>query len=317
MHRFSRYPSACVVALLLAATAGAQSNLPSGSDPKPEDGVGFVLRMFERKPIVAIADLPGCEELHRFLRTLVQTSDFRLKVGTIVVDFGNPALQPLIDRYVLDGELVPESVLRHVWDDTTESPNLTWDSPVYAQFFDAVRAANLAAPKEKRIRVVLGDAPILWRKVQTTEQWLAFTGQAREQALAERLNEVLNKQQRALVIAARSHLLRTPGETMNAYALIEKAHPGQVFVVVPQSRFGARDMYKQIEAREETMPVGSIVVVRDTWLGSVPVSDDPKSQHLQDAAGRQVGPAKPRGEADKVLDARGGTGLPARSQLVQ
>jgi hypothetical protein len=228
MQCFSRYPSACMAALLLAATAGAQSKLPSGSDPKPEEGVGFVLRMFERKPIVAIADLPGCAELHRFLRTLVQTPDFHLRIGTIVVDFGNPALQPLIDRYVLDGELVPESVLRHVWDDTTESPNLTWDSPVYAQFFDAVRAVNLAAPKEKRVRVVLGDAPILWRKVRTKEQWRAFTGQAREQALAERLNEVLNKQQRALVIAAPSHLLRTSGETMNTRALVEKAYPGQV-----------------------------------------------------------------------------------------
>ena len=284
MHRFHRDLCASLIALALASTVSSQPNLPPGQDLQPEKGVEFVLKMFERKPIVAIADLPGCEELHRFLRTLVQTPDLSTKIGTIVVDFGNPVLQPVIDRYVMDGELVPESVLRHVWDDTTESPSLTWDSPVYAQFFDIVRAVNLAVPKEKRIRVVLGDGPIVWRKVQTSEQWLTLTKEAREQALAEKINEVLNKQQHALVIAARSHLLRNTGVTMNTRTVVERSHPDQVFVIVPQSRFGERDLYKQIEMREENMPTQSIALLQNTWLGSVLISDDPDSGRLQDVA---------------------------------
>jgi hypothetical protein len=107
--------------------------------------------------------MPGCEELHEFIRTLVQSTSFRAKAHTIVVDFGNPRLQPVIDRYVVEGALVPASVLRRIWDDTTESPSLTWDSPVYAQFFDAVRTANLGVPRAERIRVVLGDTPMVWR----------------------------------------------------------------------------------------------------------------------------------------------------------
>ena len=273
-----------VAALLLTATVSAQTHLPPGHDLEVSDGVQFVLNIFDRHSIVAISDLPGCEELHQFLQTLVQSPGFRSKVNVVVVDFGNPIFQSVVDRYVVDGELMPESVLRHVWDDTTESPSLTWDSPVYAQFFDAIRAANLAVPKERRIHVVLGDVPIRWRKVKTKEQWLAFRGQAREQALAEKVDEILNRHERALVVAARSHLLHVPGDSTNARALIEKTHPGQVFFVIPESRFGAGDVYKEIEAREAKIPTDSIALLQDTWLGSVPVADGESSECLQQAA---------------------------------
>jgi hypothetical protein len=276
-----------MAALLFAAFVArvwAQPSLPSGHDLQPTDGVEFVLKMFDRYPIVAITDMPGCQELHQFLRTLVQSPDFRSRVSTIIVDFGNPLLQPVIDRYVLNGELVPESVLRHVWDDTTESPDLTWDSPVYAQFFDAVRTVNLVTPKEKRIRVVLGDAPIRWRTVQTKQQWLALTGRAREQALADRVTEVLTHEQRALVVGAPSHLLRRQALIVNARALVEEARPGQFLAVMSQTRLGGGDLYRRIEAREGQIPTGNIAMVHDTWLGAVPLSGNPGSPHVEDAA---------------------------------
>lgn len=275
---------ASAAALLWTATVSAQSHLPPGQNLEASDGIEFVLNNFNRHPIVAIADLPGCEEFHQFLRTLLQSPDFRSKVNIVLVDFGNPIFQSMVDRYVVDGELTPETVLRHVWDDTSESPSLTWDSPVYAEFFDAIRAANLAMSKEKRIHVLLGGAPILWRKVKTKEQWLAFMGQAREQALAEKVNEILNRHERALVVAAQSHLLRFSSDSMNARALIEKTYPGQVFVVIPQSRFGRGNVYKQIEGREANIPEGSIALLQDTWLGSVAVSDEASSRPLQEAA---------------------------------
>lgn len=285
MNRFQSYLCVCLIAAMIGPAAEAQAQLPSGQDPHPEDGVAFVLKAFDRSPVVAVADLPGCEALHRFLRRLIQAPEFRQKTRSIVVDFGNSIFQPVIDRYVLNGELVPADVLRHVWDDTTESPNLTWDSPVYTQFFDAVRTINLTLPKEGRIRVVLADAPILWRKVQTRDQWLAFAGQAREEALAEKVNELLNQHQSALVISARPHLLRTSSATpMNARALVENAHPHQILVVVPQSRFGGRDLYKQIEARQSTWRAESITMLQENWLGLVPLSSEPNSPRLQDVA---------------------------------
>src|SRR5438132_3066032 len=104
---------------------------PSGPDPHPLPGVEFILKSFDQYPAVGIGDLPGCEEAHDFIRSLIRNPAFPSKVDDIVVDFGNPLMQPVVDRYLLEGELVPRGVLRRVWDDTTRSVDLTWDSPVY------------------------------------------------------------------------------------------------------------------------------------------------------------------------------------------
>src|SRR2546430_5762097 len=70
MNMFSlRNWCAPVAALLLTATVSAQPHLPPGHDLEVSDGVQFVLNSFDRHSIVAISDLPGCEELHQFLQT--------------------------------------------------------------------------------------------------------------------------------------------------------------------------------------------------------------------------------------------------------
>jgi uncharacterized protein (TIGR03435 family) len=259
-----------------AGTGWSQPALPAGADPQPVDGIDFVLRAFEKYPIVAIGDLPGCEEFHDFVRALVRTRAFPSKVNDIVVDFGNPLYQPLVDRYVLEGELTPREVLRHVWDDTTESPFLTWDSPVYAEFFDALRAINLNLPKDKRIHLILADAPISWRKIESRQQWLDLRGAAREQALASRIGEILSKQRRALVIGKASHFYRG--------SQVERAIRGQMISILPQGRFGAGDTYKLIESREAGMPERVIATLPNAWLGAVPVDARPRSPRLASVA---------------------------------
>jgi len=172
MNRVVRDLPVCAFILTFVLTVRGQAVPSDGPNPKFTGGVEFVVKAFDQFPIVAIADLPACDEFHRFLRTLIESPAFGPKVHNIIVDFGNPLLQPVLDRYLIDRELTPNSALRHVWDDTTESPDLTWDSPLYAELFDTLRAVNLGLPKEQRLRVTLADAPILWRKTQTKEQWL-------------------------------------------------------------------------------------------------------------------------------------------------
>jgi uncharacterized protein (TIGR03435 family) len=264
--------------LAVAPRAWSQSTLPAGADPQPVNGIEFVVDALDKYPIVAIGDLPGCEELHEFIRTLVRTPAFQAKASDIVVEFGNPLFQPLIDRYVLDGELTPRDTLRHVWDDTTESPFLTWDSPVYEEFFDAVRAVNMSLEKDKRIHVILADAPIVWRTIQNREQLLGYTGLKREQALAAKIGEVLSKHRRALVISAAPYVYRTSS--------IWKASAGQALSLLPQGRFGSGDAYKLIEARQSQFSAPAAAMVHDTWLGAVPLdsgANSPRLDRLVDA----------------------------------
>ena len=265
------------VGVILAASAlWSQQGLPAGAELQPVKGVEFVLKSFDKYPVVAIGDLPGCEELYGFLRTLVRAPEFAGKVNDIVVDFGNPLYQAAADRYVLDGELTPRAVLRHIWDDTTESPFLTWDSPVYAEFLDAVRAVNLGLPKEKRLRVILADAPISWRKIENRRQWLDLRGAAREQALASRIGEVLANHRRALAIGAAAHFYR--GGT------VEQAIRGRLLTILTQGRLGTADTYQRIEAREARVPEGAIAALAHTWLGGIPVDARAGSPHLESVA---------------------------------
>src|SRR5260370_32942687 len=101
-------------------------------------------------------------------------------------------MQAVVNRYLQEGELTPRGVLRRVWDDTTRSVDLTWDSPVYEQFFDAVRSVNAGLQSDKKVHVVLADAPIDWTRVKQKEDLAPFI-ELRAKTLADGVNGVMTK----------------------------------------------------------------------------------------------------------------------------
>lgn len=240
------------------------------------------MKALEEYPIVGIADLRGCVEVHAFIKELILGGPLIGKINDIIVDFGNPRFQPVLDRFVLSGEMVPRAVLRHVWDDTTESLDLTFDSPVYQEFFDAVRSVNLTLSPKQKIRVVLGDSPVDWDHVRNKNDLDSFLGQMRSETLADKVNAVLSEGRRALLITAAREQFRsgTPG---NARSLLEKQHPGQFISILPQGRFGAADTYKKIEAMESSWQPNTIARIKDTALAEVKTSGDSGSPALGDA----------------------------------
>ena len=150
------------LALLLFAPAVAAAAIPPGPDPTPVDAYAGVLRQFGQRPLVAFLETHGSAQQHGFLRELVSRPDFD---ADVVVEFGSARYQVTIDRYVR-GERVPLSSLSRVWRRTTQDSGV-WNDPIYAQFFRVVRAANLKRAPERRIRVLLGDPPIDWRRIKT------------------------------------------------------------------------------------------------------------------------------------------------------
>jgi hypothetical protein len=221
-----QFPGRCLattVAFLLPALLHSQNF--SRPDPRPLPGVEFVLRSFDRYQVVGIGDLPGCEEAHDFILSLIRNPAFPAKVDDIVVDFGNPLLQSELDRYLLEGELLPRGVLRRVWDETTRAIDLTWDSPVYERFFDAVRSVNAGLSSDKRIHVVLADAPIDWTAVRQKGDLAQFVA-LRAKTLADSVNSILAKGRHALVISFAGQQART-GVPNNARVRIESVNSGK------------------------------------------------------------------------------------------
>ena len=172
---------------------------------QPEDAVTAILAAFEKHSVVALGEgAHGNEEGHAFRLALLRDRRFTSTVNDILVEFGSGRYQQLMDRFV-NGEDVSRDELRHVWQDTTVEGTV-WDRPIYEEFFRAVREVNASLEPGRRLRVLLGDAPIVWEQVRTRED-LRHWGMKKDRFAGETIKkEVLANGRRVLVIYGDGHL---------------------------------------------------------------------------------------------------------------
>jgi hypothetical protein len=265
------------LALLVLAPA-VSAAIPPGPDPIPVEPYAGILGQFEQRPLVAFLESHGSAPQHRFLRSLVARPEFGRTVDAVVVEFGSARYQVTIDRYVR-GARVPLSSLSKVWTRTTQDSGV-WNDPIYHEFFRAVRAANAQRPAGERIRVLLGDPPIDWRRIRTRmcprrpgptchDYWI---GRRTEHYASVVLDKVLARGQRALLIAGVFHLIRPPaGGHLNETGILERRYPGSVFTVKPHESWAGPD-WEELDRRLAAWPVPSLAVTRGTWLGALNAS---------------------------------------------
>jgi hypothetical protein len=178
-----------------------------GQPPKvrlPDEAAGLdgitrtLISAFDQADVVALGEAHE-RKLDSDLRiALVRHPDFANKVGSIVVEFGSTSEQSTLDRYIR-GENISQAQLAQVWKTTTQAANGIWDSPVYADFFAAVRDVNSRLSADARIRVFGGDPG-------------PGDNRSRETAAVAVLKEqVLQKHGKALMIYVAAHFYRTMG----------------------------------------------------------------------------------------------------------
>ena len=138
------------------------------------------------------------EQGHAFRLSLIRDPRFATTVNDIVVECGNFRYQDLMDRFVR-GDDVPYDALRRVWQNTTQ-PDSLWDTPIYEEFFRAVRAVNASLAKERQLRVLLGDPPIDWDSVHSKNDYGRWDRDGHPAELIRR--EVLAKGRRMLACDA-------------------------------------------------------------------------------------------------------------------
>ena len=286
MTTIAQIASLASLALLcfgMRTESGALSS-PEAHVAQP-DAIGSVLAAFETHPIVAITESHWNVEIHEFLRSLASDPRFRKTVDDIVVEFGCASHQGVLDRYIA-GEDVSIEELRPVWRDTAVSPQMTWDAPVYARFFETIREVNLAAARdgdEDRLRVLAGDPPIDWSEIDEREQLLALYNDPQLERdvhfsrVVER--EVLARGRRALLISGSGHLTRrnlwvppapNPSPDTTTVHLLRN-HPESVFVI---KTLGTRVLeHEQLVARLSGLAIPSITLLKSHWLGDWPASD--------------------------------------------
>ena len=258
----------------------------SVKDATPLEPVAAVLNAFHTHKIVALDEgdhnnLQGYE----FRMALIHHPEFPGLVNDIVVESGNSLYQDVMDKFVA-GEDVPYDSLRRVWQDTTQ-PHDIWDKPIYEEFFRAVRTLNSGPPKERRLRVLLGDPPVDWATIHARSD---FPGRPDSFPAELIRREVLAKGRRALIVYGGMHLQRhdfahnyEPSEGI--VEVLERNSPGLVFSIWTNTFTDLQTMQLSVSS----WPVPSLTILNGTLLG---VQDFavyyPFSIYLKDKNGKFV-----------------------------
>jgi uncharacterized iron-regulated protein len=229
--------------------------------PSPTNAVEAIIQAFDNYSVVALGEcIHGEQKYYDFVISLIQHPPFQSKVNYIAVEIGNALYQIIVDKYVSGQEVSPDQ-LRQVWRNHTCSYQ-TLDSALYEPFYSAVRDVNHFLPESRHLRVLLGDPPIDWAKMNKLTDWQPFVMQ-RDQHFARIIeDEVLSKGSKVLLIAGTGHILRPEQE--HVVSLIEKSHPGTTFVI---ATYGGPDRTSEMDELFSSWPVASIGLVKDTWLG--------------------------------------------------
>jgi hypothetical protein len=219
--------------MILASTVLALSL--SAAAPS-SDAIAGLAKVYDSHPLIFMGEWHRNAQQHVFLRELIGDPRFLCRTDDIVIESGNARLQPVADAWASGGD-VSEADLVGMYRET-EVP-FAWNAPMYRQFYETVREVNAKHLCPHPVRLVLGDPPFDWAKIGTADDLRKVEDRDRFLAgVVER--EVLAKKHRALMISGALHALRKypkrePGgdgfDEPSAAQLIEKKHPGSLFIV--------------------------------------------------------------------------------------
>jgi len=205
--------------------------------------------------------------------TLALIRDRRLStvVNDLVVEDGNARYQGLMDRYIR-GEAVPFSELRQVWENQAVPQSAIGRDTVIPEVYRTVREVNSSLPRERKLRVLLGDPPIDWDAVKTPADYRPWMEMRDSHPAALIQLEVLARQRRALVIYGQMHAQRKQMasnyemETWQAQTMVsilERTTPTTVFSV-----WWEPDLAKLLPD-VASWRVPALAVIRGTVLGAI------------------------------------------------
>lgn len=221
----------------IPAQAAVEAHAPEG-----------ILGLFESADVVLLGERPWSKLDADLRNSVARHPDFAKKVDDVVIEFATALHQDILDAYVLELKPVPMEDLQKVWRDTTQPG--TWEPLIYREFIDIVRQANLVVPPAERVRVIAGDSPIDWARVQ---RW-ADTAPYRDRighAVEVIGREVIKKKRKALVVYREENLPRNTSQRRgNLTTRLADAHPGaRLFVIatVPNESAAIPELEKSIE----------------------------------------------------------------------
>ena len=257
-------PATLLVLLFVFPSAG----FAQAATAKPLDPVDGIIDAFKTHDVVALGEGEhGNEQGAAFRAKLYRDPRFQAVVNDIVVESGNGRYQAMMDRYIA-GETVPEKELRRAWLETTQ-PTDVWDRDIYADMFRTIREINQKLPKEKQLRVLLGDTPYPSDPANPrarTQRSDTFPAELIE-------HEVIAKKRKALIVYGEMHFLRRvpppmPGQPAGTIVGLLETAGVKVFSIWTFTGPGAELPTLQPDIANWKKP--SLTLIKDTPLGTAP-----------------------------------------------
>jgi hypothetical protein len=228
----------------------------------PVDAATAILDAFKTHDIVALGEPHGNEQAAAFRIALIQNPRFAATVNDVVVESGNSRYQDVMDRFVR-GDAVDDATFRKVWQNTTQSHTL-WDVPIYEQFFRAVRTVNQNLPRPQQIRVLLGDPPIDWDRIDRGEESNRGTPEDRVSYPVELIRrEIIARKRHALIVYGGMHFRHRNVNNDTVAARLERAGV-DVFTVWPD----ADGRLELLQPDVRSWPTPSLALLKGTTLGA-------------------------------------------------
>lgn len=224
----------------------------------PLEPIGAILDAFRTHRVVVLGENHWGQWDLEFRLALIRDPRLPAIVNDIVVESGTADLQNEMDEY-MSGSAVPGDFLERVLIRAMG----TFRNHIYEEFFRAVRSVNDGLPAERRLRVVLGDAPDY---------------QSRDQHVANVIRrEVLDRNRRALVVYGDEHttrrhpIYRDDVEEEKTFVTRLESSGETVFAIWVQSTTAITSGCEQLQLLQPSIsswPRPSLALVPGTVLGS-------------------------------------------------
>jgi len=283
------------------------NSLEPSSEAHSLPAADAIVRAYDKHALVALGESHGWQEGANFIFSLIRKPTFASAVNDIVVECGNAKYQPVVDRYVT-GKRVPITQLRQVWRNMTVlatcdapiyeqlfhtvravnrglpkshqlrvllgEPPIDWGKISKAEdvgpwveqrdrhYAGVVEREVLA--KGRKALLLMGSYHFLWQ------------GFGDDPALTPSTPSPNPSDSNPTVFTTPVPGPK-PGQSLslsddagdNVVQLLEKRHPGSVFVVIPHTGYGDPPAIARLEARLASWPIPSLALIKGTWLGTM------------------------------------------------
>ena len=168
------------------------------------------------------------------------------------------------------GDSLPLDTVRTIWRNTTKAAS--WEFPVYARWLAAIRDVNRGLPVNRRLRVLAGDTRVDWPSLRAPADWAALG--PNDISFSDVIAGDVARDRRVFVVLGSNHLMRTGARdgSRNTTTMVESRYPGATYVAwLYNGRPGGPEVDARIAREHWAAP--SLVPMRDSWVGAIPVGD--------------------------------------------